>query len=1252
VIRGKKVMVSAQADYDQYHQQHAAQYQAYVAGDAKGAELGPDMEVAEGVTKAIGDPGLLEAMGLGERPSPEAITALGAGRHGVTGEQLVAPRPGYDRVAYNDLVYSAPKSVSVEFAAARAAGDYVRAAQLVEDIEASVRVGLDTFCQLLPVARRGLHSSMPMHARLAALTNVHSAARPVKGQAVPDPHLHVHTRILNVALGADGKWSAVDYRALYHNVRVLNGLVEAEMQHRLQARGYATVAVTHSEKRENDPLRTERQPWSSFELPRVPEAARIGMSGRNQVVTQLAEAQWRERVADAEKARGRSLTEVERQALRPTPKEVQAVSRASREQKMPADREELDGGWGAELARHGYTAPLASGAVEAPETAQRVADVRSLAVKALGLGGDRDDPMSPKVLAEGLRDAGFPRLARAEFDEGEARGVLVTWALSPAGLTVDHSVWTRDEALNRLVPPAVAASLEPAAVVDVLRRVEAGAVMLDPGAAQGGGDPRSDAVFSTHDLIETERRVATYIAELHDEATINVPEEAIQGALSAEAARGGGHGLDPEQERALRALCSPAGWAGTVGIAGSGKTTTLRPAVDAMQAAGYQVLGVALAGGAAEVLQAETGAPSWNIADFLVRCESGSLWAPDGRPLSLDRKTILLIDEGGTVDSRTFARLIDVAERSGVAALRTVGDPKQTQPVGAGGIFAHLARQLPTAVLSTNYRQGQHQGAAEASASALLRDGQAGKYLMVKDRAGLLQVDDTVGLAAARAVEDWAGAIAAGGSPREHVLLSDLNDVADNLNAQARAAMEQMGRLGTARVQCGQLEYAAGDRVSFVAKHVASRPRVDREGNPLLRKDGTLRTGRVVTPKRTRGEVVGVDPDAGGITVRTDGQGRLPSRLVTLTAVEAGNVLGRGYAMTTTTAQARGWDATYGVLCASRVSGLEQAYTMQTRARTETRVYANSESVNAQPDASRDLRTATVDAYAEALGHVTEKCTTLDYATPEAKAKLAARMTPHVLRTPRLDGAPTDRQRSYIDRLGLVLPDGATWLVASGLIDRAEQKPTGSQATEWLVESYGVDRADAERRVARGLRTWGLQPDVGPLGTPTTPMPTPEQRLAGRTTAEQRALAERVGTDVNASRTWLVASSRLDQAMHQPAGTQASAWLVEEHGLDRPEAERIVATALRQRGVNPGVGAPAQTSADPAPAPTTPQPASVPASSQSTAAPADPLAAVRQVIKDNEQLRRRAVVRRQGDDRSTGPSPAPTPRPEPPGPRF
>ena len=247
MIRGVRVMLSDQPRYDLYHQAHDAQYLASVTGDAKGAALRPDMEVAEGMTTAVGPAGLLEALGLDPSPSPEAITALGAGRHPVTGEQLVAPRPGYDRVAYNDLIYSVPTRVSVEYAAAGAAGDHVRGAQLVDDVEVSVWVGLETFTQLLPVVRRGLHSSMPMHAQLAALTNVHCAEQQVKGQTFPDPHLHVHTRVLNVAFGADGKWSAVDFRALYDNVRVLDGLIEAELQHRLRARRYTSVAVTHSE---------------------------------------------------------------------------------------------------------------------------------------------------------------------------------------------------------------------------------------------------------------------------------------------------------------------------------------------------------------------------------------------------------------------------------------------------------------------------------------------------------------------------------------------------------------------------------------------------------------------------------------------------------------------------------------------------------------------------------------------------------------------------------------------------------------------------------------------------------------------------------------------------------------------------------------------------------------------------------------------------------------------------------------------
>ena len=131
----------------------------------------------------------------------------------------------------------------MEYAATGAAGDHVRAAQLVDDVEVSVWVGLETFCQLLPVVRRGIHSSLPMHAQLAALTNVHYAEQPINGADRPRPAPTRPHPDPERALGADGKWSAVDFQALYHNLRVLDGLIFMELQHRLHARGYQTVPV-------------------------------------------------------------------------------------------------------------------------------------------------------------------------------------------------------------------------------------------------------------------------------------------------------------------------------------------------------------------------------------------------------------------------------------------------------------------------------------------------------------------------------------------------------------------------------------------------------------------------------------------------------------------------------------------------------------------------------------------------------------------------------------------------------------------------------------------------------------------------------------------------------------------------------------------------------------------------------------------------------------------------------------------------
>jgi conjugative relaxase-like TrwC/TraI family protein len=992
MIRGQKVMVSAQAAYDEYHEKHVRQWQAYYEGLSVG-ELGPEQEVAEGRTQAVGEPAILAELGLvaGDHVSLEKVAALGAGRNPSTGEQLVAARSGtnpatgqpWDRVAYNDLVFSEPKSVSVEFAAARAAGDERRAQLLIRDVEASVRVALERFAEVLPLARRGAHSSQPMMARPIALLNTHSTARPVRGQSVGDPQLHVHVRVLNLAKGEDRRWGAVNFRVLYHNIRVLNGLAETELQSRLRARGYETVPAIHGDHRQ----------WQSFELARVPPEVMQAMSTRQALVERLAQRLWDQqaeelqdrinRARDAEGLAPRELTTAEYVSQRPTIKQVQALSRANREDKLPLTRAQLAAAWGQLLGRHGYTHQA---------------------------GGDGVD----------LR----PR----DSDRSRVSAAIADWALGPEGLTVQRSVWTRPELLEEVVQRGLRSGLHADGIIEVQRLVEARAIQLNPaGWSVGNSLPDAEAAlaaWSTPEMILVEAEVADALTRLAEEPRLSVSEETIAGALTDEKARG--RPLDDEQQAAMRAICGPARYVGVVGVAGAGKTSARRPAVAALETAGYQVLGLAISGGAAQVLEAETGALSWNVADFLTRVETGSLRDHDGGAVQLGPGTVLLLDEAGTVDSHTLGRLLGVVAVYGIDGLRAVGDPRQTQPVGAGGIFGWVSRRLPVAQLSVNYRQGEPEGAHEAVASALLRDGRGDEYLAMKQAAGRLHVDPTLEASILHAVDDWGAAIATGGDPAAHLILSDLNLVVDRANELAHHRLAAQGLLGEPRVALGGRELAVGERVAFVTKHIELVPSPEADSSRLRGDSGAPRLVTITTPKRTRGEVVGVDLAAAGettLTVRTDPRGRLPARRVHLTADQAARELTWGYAMTTAGSQGQTCEQTYAVWTGSRLAGLEPSYTAATRAAQATLTYLNSDTVHAEASPERTLEQDTIQQMAALISRSTAKRTTLDHAAPgsrvqpealsDAVSRPAAGDAPRSEAQPRRD----DRERRRHQRL-------------------------------------------------------------------------------------------------------------------------------------------------------------------------------------------------------------------------------------------
>jgi hypothetical protein len=230
-------------------------------------------------------------------------------------------------------------------------------------------------------------------------------------------------------------------------------------------------------------------------------------------------------------------------------------------------------------------------------------------------------------------------------------------------------------------------------------------------------------------------------------------------------------------------------------------------------------------------------------------------------------------------------------------------------------------------------------------------------------------------------------------------------------------------------------------------------------------------------PKRTRGEVIAVDPGAGTLTIRTDAAGRLPSRQVVLTAQEAAGQspdspvrLSHGYAMTVAIAQARGWTDSYVVLTASQLTGLEQTYTAQTRATRCTRLYGGADRIlgGDVPEDSLQLRDQVKDTLAESLVRPTRKVTTLDYLDPGERSLLEERFAAPRQSPPHFDALASPAQLEMAERLRRPVPGDATWLEASAAVDVARGHAPGTQAVAWLGQ-IGIPASDAWRRVASAL---------------------------------------------------------------------------------------------------------------------------------------------------------------------------------------
>jgi conjugative relaxase-like TrwC/TraI family protein len=190
------------------------------------AALGPRTGLVEADGVWLGS--LAASRRLGDRPVEEvALRGLLDGVDPTTGEILDARHARVQIVAY-DAVFAAPKSVSVF----HALGPPEVRSEIARAHEASVATVLEHLePEVALVRRRGPEGrrSRPTIGLIAAAF-VHRTSR------APDPHLHTHVVLANLAVDRGGVWSALDGRALFEQQRVAGALYGSELRRGLVER--------------------------------------------------------------------------------------------------------------------------------------------------------------------------------------------------------------------------------------------------------------------------------------------------------------------------------------------------------------------------------------------------------------------------------------------------------------------------------------------------------------------------------------------------------------------------------------------------------------------------------------------------------------------------------------------------------------------------------------------------------------------------------------------------------------------------------------------------------------------------------------------------------------------------------------------------------------------------------------------------------------------------------------------------------
>ena len=690
-----------------------------------------------------------------------------------------------------------------------------------------------------------------------------------------DPNLHDHVVIANRVEGADDKWSSIDGRVLYQYGVECSELYNSKVQE----------YVTQLTGLQFEPRMQNGKPIHEI-VGISDETIRAFSSRRGDISAELDRVKAKFVADNGYEPSEKQLIKLAQQATlatRPAKSEARSL-------------EDLHTEWVAAahaLSDHGVQVPVDHQLAESLKNASAQYEQNTLQAV-------RQEAYSTPL--EAHTDAVLSRLEE----------VRSTWRRTH--INAEVSRYVRELGLNEGLDRGLISSIRQSVISDSLplhikdTRLTPREYLRKDGTSQY---QRIDAeLFTSERVLAAEHKILDAASRaVIPASTVDVFELAAQKRRAELAAQG--YTLPAGQEAMARAFAtSDKLLVVGIGAAGAGKTSSTRLAVDAIEASGNRVIGMAPTAAAAAVMRSEMRITADTVDKILTDWQSGKA-SVDVRP-----GDVLLVDEAGMIATPKMEKILTLAQERG-ALVRALGDYRQLSAVGSGGALRLVDREIGAVHLDELFR---FKNPEEAAATLALREpplvGTDKPFEWYKDNNRIVAGD------ADAMIEDvfrkYSADVTAG---KQSIMIASTNETVTRLNDLAQAHA----------IEHGQVSTGAG----AVALHNSSRAHV---GDTIVTRKNARRlivnSGQDFVKNGDLWRVTDLRDD-GRITAQHTGHGGK----VTLPAHYVEQSVELGYAATIHRAQGSTVDTAHALVDAS--TDRAGAYVALTRGRENNQLYVS-----------------------------------------------------------------------------------------------------------------------------------------------------------------------------------------------------------------------------------------------------------------------------------------------------------------------